>query len=248
MGSYIAFELDAMEQVPNVAAACALSEAQVGWGLAKLWRWCWREKVDRVSRLHLRGFFGVDVGDALEAFGFVATDGEGLRVRGAERYLRIAAGRSKGGQKAKGNLKRGKARPKPEGEPETKPGPSREAPPASLRLTPGSTANSEQRTASSEVESIAPKAPRETDLLKTVFASTTGVAYHWQGEKDGVAFHRLRKEFSMEEILDRWRRGLRASGWQKVATVAQLASKWNDLAPDPGFVGHGPLTATEGSL
>lgn len=76
----------------------------------------------------------------------------------------------------------------------------------------------------------AERAPRESDRLCDDFEKLVGEKYSWQGAKDGTAFAKLRKEFSLDEILDRWRKGLRASGWQQVRTVAQLASKWNDLA------------------
>ena len=44
--------------------------------------------------------------------------------------------------------------------------------------------------------------------------------------------------------LERWRVGLRATGWHQVRTVAQLASKWNDLAGGPPkAVARGPVAA-----
>ncbi len=184
MSTYIAFELDAMEQVPNVAAACALSEAQVGWGMAKLWRWCWREKTATVTATHLRGFFGVDVTDALEAFGFIARDGSTLRVRGAEKYLRITAGRSKGGHAAKGNLIAGPhSSQKSAGDPAggTSPAP----PPADLRHVSGLSANSEQRTATSEqpqAEEAAPAAQKLAIAAVPVgLVAPTAPPEHWDG-------------------------------------------------------------------
>jgi hypothetical protein len=83
-----------------------------------------------------------------------------------------------------------------------------------------------------QVEALAPasRAPRETDALCADFEQAVGAKYAWQGVKDGAAFSKLRKEYSLEEIRARWRVGLRGSGWLQVRTVAQLAAKWNDLA------------------
>ena len=78
----------------------------------------------------------------------------------------------------------------------------------------------------------AERAPRESDRLCEDFKEILKEDYRWQNAKDGVAFAALRKQFSLDEIRDRWRKGLTGSGWQQVRTVAQLASKWNDLAGD----------------
>lgn len=75
-----------------------------------------------------------------------------------------------------------------------------------------------------------PRHPRESDCIGEDFKAIIGAEYLWQKAKDGVAWAALRKHSSVEEIRDRWRRGLAAHGWLKVASVAQLASKWNDLA------------------
>lgn len=88
------------------------------------------------------------------------------------------------------------------------------------------------RTDQNKKKEPAAHAPRESDALCADFLELVGKKYAWQGAKDGAAFARLRKEFSFEEIRERWRKGLQASGWQQVRTVAQLLSKWNDLAGD----------------
>ena len=64
------------------------------------------------------------------------------------------------------------------------------------------------------------------------FKAVTGTEYLWQGAKDGVALADLRRAFSLEEVRARWRRGLQAPAddWASCRTVAQLRSKWNDLA------------------
>jgi len=100
---YIQFELDAMEDAPSIAAAAGISEANAGWGLPKLWRRCWREKLDTVTAGVLAGLFGGEgerVAAALVEFGYLEPLRDGVyRVRGAKRYLRISAVRSEAGKK-----------------------------------------------------------------------------------------------------------------------------------------------------
>ena len=100
--SYIAFDLDALNVVPDVAAASGLTPGDVAHGLLRLWAWCFREEVELVSEVHLRGFFSADAaGPALEAFGFLERAGNTWRVRGAQRYLRVKAAQREGGRKGR---------------------------------------------------------------------------------------------------------------------------------------------------
>jgi hypothetical protein len=158
---YIAFELDAIHRVPHVATAAGVEPARVSHGLLQLWEYCWREKQDKVTATHLRGFFACECTDALLAFGFLESAESGFRVKGASRYLRLEEGRKKGGQASKGNLIPG---PKPkraaEGEPkggaEGEPKGSRraaEGEPKDFFGSPSAlTASSEQRAANSELK------------------------------------------------------------------------------------------------
>lgn len=243
MSSYIAFELDAMEQVPNVAAACSLTEAQVGWGMAKLWRWCWREKTATVTLTHLRGFFGVDVSEALEAFGFIERLGPTLRVKGAERYLRIAAGRSKGGHAAKGNLVPGAkqlaAENQPRGSPETLS--------AASGLPLGLSATSEQRAATSEqlisarvkaarvVRIRKPKPdkpadprhyPLKLELIEIFKENQAGAVYPFGARDAGAVTALLAIEPVPERISTVWRKALRATGYPLVRTLPELVKNY----------------------
>lgn len=106
---HLAFELDALENVPATASAAGMGEGDLAYGLLKLWRFCWRTKTDRVDRPHLTGFFpaedGTRVVGALVAFNFLEAADSGFRVKGAQRYLRVNGGQSRGGHAAKGNLK-----------------------------------------------------------------------------------------------------------------------------------------------
>lgn len=107
---YIAFDLDALEEVPNVARSIQIEEDRIAGGLLRMWRHCWRTETDTVTRERLLGFFGCDVSEALLAFGFLEPVPGGFRVRGADRYLRLQAARSAGGHAAKSNLKKGASR------------------------------------------------------------------------------------------------------------------------------------------
>jgi hypothetical protein len=99
--SYLAVDLDALNVMPDVAAAAGITPGAVAHGLLKLWAWCFREEVEVVSEVHLKGFFGVDAGPALEAFGFLSRDEGAWRVRGAQRYLRVKQAQREGGRKGR---------------------------------------------------------------------------------------------------------------------------------------------------
>lgn len=159
--SYIAFDLDALNVVPDVAAASSMSPGDVAHGLLKLWAWCFRGSTDRVSDVHLAGFFGgAKAGPALAAFGFLDPHAEGWRVRGADRYLRVQEARRKGGLAAKKHLRPGgKPSPVPaeaaaEPQPRLQPSFSREAADADPRLDLGSTPSTEHRAPNTESEAL----------------------------------------------------------------------------------------------
>lgn len=169
--SYLQFDLDALKRVPDAARAARCSEESLGYGLVRLWQYCWTEKVDTVTDTHISGFFGGDdeirVSESLVAFKFLERTPSGLRVRGADKYLRITGAQSKAGKANAKNLRRG-AETGAEVEPEdtrggagthpgthpgTQPGPSRES-------SPALTASSEQRTPNSEHREAAAAAPK----------------------------------------------------------------------------------------
>lgn len=132
---YIAFDLDALNNLPDAARAARLEEATIALGLLRMWRWCWREKKDTINRGQVRGFFGVgdDVAEALANFGFLETiEADAFRVRGADRYLRIRTAQAEAGRQKSTNLKKGKKRSNPETEPEK----TREPLPAPLPANP----------------------------------------------------------------------------------------------------------------
>ena len=81
-----------------------------------------------------------------------------------------------------------------------------------------------------------------TIRLASVFEIERGAKYHHGGAKDAVALKALLPVADDDEILSRWRKGLRATGWASCSTIAQLGSKWNDLAA-PTATGKGPIDA-----
>lgn len=91
---YIAVDLDLISRVSAVAAAAGRDEASIGWGLVRLWEYCWRASTDVVPRLVVQGFCGADSIEALIAFDLVRQGVEGLppgslRVSGLDRYMRV---------------------------------------------------------------------------------------------------------------------------------------------------------------
>ncbi len=247
--SYIAFDLDAFNKCPLVARAAGVSEDSVIGGLMRLWTECFRSKSDSVDSLKITGAFGgLSCVPALLSFGFLEATGETYRVKGASRYLRVRTAQSNGGKMSSKNLipgavhkkNRGGSRRGAEGEPKTTP----REPEEPLGLLLGPTPSTDYRAPTTESKSIAPKqpAPRASDEICSDFKEAIGEAYAWNGAKDGVALAALMKFTTLEEIRERWRKGLRETGWLHTATVAQLRSKWNDLATgrqDKQLVDHG---------
>jgi hypothetical protein len=107
---YLSFDLDALNDLPDMERASGITEAQLALGLLRMWRYAWQRKTDRIEALHLGSFFGgngTQVCDTLRAFGFVEPVGEGVfRVKGAERYLRITKARSDAGKTRTATAKR----------------------------------------------------------------------------------------------------------------------------------------------
>lgn len=106
---YIQVDLDGKRKFPMVARMAGVELGAVTMGLLDLWEHCWREKTAEVPAELLAGFFGCDgerIGRALETFGFATAGAHGTWIiRGAEKRLGILEARSKGGKKARGNLR-----------------------------------------------------------------------------------------------------------------------------------------------
>lgn len=206
---YLTFDLNAMARAENAARAAGVPDTTVKGGLLNLWAHCFRENTDRVVIPQVVAFFGVlPIVEPLVAFGFLERDGDAFRVKGADRYLRITAARKLGGEKSKGNLKKGTK----------KPGASRDTSPAPPRLPPGSapalSASSEQRTAITEKLPFAgkpakvdsPPDPRHqplVDALCLVFEAKRGAKYGFTS-RDGKAVKELLTKAEPPEIQRRW--------------------------------------------
>ena len=242
--SYIAFDLDALNAAPNVARAARVSEDTIIGGLLRLWAHAFRCKADVLDELEVRGCFdsAADVMPALKAFGFLAEAPKGkLRVRGAERYLRISEARSKGGKAASGNLKRGTRQPggQPELVPGYSPAPAGTQPGVSPGSFPALTPSTEHRTPNTESKSSAvlvepppspsrkadkPTDPRHAPLRKRLvdaFATIAGAPYPF-GPRDARVVTNLLARAEPDAIAGAWERGLRHQGYPTVATLAQL--------------------------
>jgi hypothetical protein len=64
---------------------------------------------------------------------------------------------------------------------------------------------------------------------EAAFVADRREPYRWQGAKDAVALKRI-AAVSPAEFRARAEKGLRATGYARCSSVAQLVSKWNDLA------------------
>lgn len=227
---YIAFTLQALDDAPLMARAAGVPEDTAIAGLLRLWAYCWRSKTDRISATHVLGIFGphAEVIPALIAFGFLEQDeASSYLVKGADKYLRISEGRSKGGKTASKNLRQGA--PSSPAEPRLDSGLT----PAEPRLSPGLSLSTEHRTLNTEHF----KDPSENDWQTLVeqlfekFREIRGKEPEFS-DADWGQLKQLRKKHSDEDILLRWARGLRGTYDRKVNALADLAksAKWNALA------------------
>ena len=55
--SYLAFDLDALKMVPDTARTAGVDDSTIGYGLVRLWQYCWLAKTDQVKPIQLSGFF-----------------------------------------------------------------------------------------------------------------------------------------------------------------------------------------------
>jgi len=252
--TYLAFDLDALNVAADLGRAVGVPEERITHGLLRLWAWCFRSKTETVDETQVRGFFGAEATTALISFGFLEPQKDNFRVRGADRYLRITEARRRGGLMSKKNIisdvyskkqaqKRTKtsSNPAPAGAPaELKLGSSsaqaRLQPELKLGSSPALTPSTEHRAPNIKrlVEDQKNDEPKISDLLCEDFVSIIGSKYFWQGAKDSVALEKLKKHSGIEEIRSRWKLGLTqdSKSWKSCRTVAQLALKWNELAPE----------------
>ena len=176
---YLALDLDAREKCELVARACDARPGDVLWGLTGLWLHVWRTESATVPTVVLAGCFGAHPGmpDALEAFGFIERTPEGIRIRGADRYLRIRQAQREGGRKGRAKSS------SPVGDLAQTHGANKVSPRSTLKSTSRSpqalTASSEQRTANSETTEEAPP-PKVTTAF--VVEKPTSDPNGWLGD------------------------------------------------------------------
>ena len=163
--SNISVDLKVIEvTAPMVARALNEPVALTLGGLNLLWHRCWSLKSDTITSVGLAGIFGpekldVRIAQLVDA-GFLEAAGVGFRIKGAERYLRIKAGNSKGGHAAKGNLiPGGKRPPRAEGEPRGEPSATPEDTSAHPSGPLGSSPNTEHRTPNTKETTLVEQAP-----------------------------------------------------------------------------------------
>lgn len=243
---YIAFDLDALNVVPQVADASGLSPPAVTHGLVNLWAYCFRAGTDIVSTTHVRGFFGgVDAAEALVAFKFLELTNAGFRVKGADRYLRVREARSAGGKKAAGNLKRGKfpAGTQPEGSRESVPAPAGLQPEVQPGRTSGSvpalTPSTEHRTPNLKPTSAPPPVRAPDDPLES------GAAFFAQVQVERAQGGLPREKPPHPSKLSAWwsEMLLELNGRSELVVAAYRGfardAFWRDKAPPlpfPGFM------------
>lgn len=107
--SNLSVDLKVIEtHAPSVARAAGVSEDRVIAGLVRLWHRCWSTSRETLQRSEVAGAFGPDrLAELIEALevDFLEKQGDGsFRVRGADQYLRIKAGRRKGAEKTNAAL------------------------------------------------------------------------------------------------------------------------------------------------
>lgn len=241
---YVQVELDALKVCPDVARVTGLSDLVVTGGLVRMWAYCWEAKTETLRPLQLAALFGCRdaalLAEALEVFGFLEAVDGAYRVKGAQRYLRVDEGRSKGGRAAAGNLipgARQKVRAKAaefSAAAEKQPRSSREPAERSSRLSSALTPNTEHRTPKLHKPPTPfaemSHSPPLVERVAEVFKAERGVDYSptFADEHTGRA---LLGKGSEDEVLRRWAIGLRAR-YPACNGLPDLLRNWNAYATE----------------
>lgn len=254
MSSYLAFELDALNVVPDVAVAGGTTPGVVCYGLLRLWAWCFREEVEVVHQVHLKGFFGVDLEVPLEAFGFiVAIDDKHWRVCGAERYLKVKAAQREGGKLGRAKALAASRSSSSSSSTSSSEGTSRSTSRSTSGCNTGLTPSTKHhnlllpsvgvRAGSEETQASEPAPPsraakatpdaRHAPLVAALVAA--GASFESRNARDvtrllALATQAVGHEGAHEEVLARWRRALGRSGYPTVRALNELASHWGHFA------------------
>ncbi len=250
---YIATDLDAFDDADAVAGATGLLAPLVLGGLARTWRWCWRNKTDRVTAEQLAGFFcsplpGLPA--ALVAFGFLEA-GETYRVRGANRYLHITSVRSKAGQlRASGAQRDSRGRLRKSSTGPAHAGDATSTPPAHHQQRTSPSATSDERRATSDEEALrAPPAPPKVrkdpaqkkppaaparpgwqaliGRLTDAYQRQWGAKYDFRGDSAKALAAMLDRGNAADVVEAAWARALGSSEFPKVRTLPELDKNLN---------------------
>ena len=228
--SHIAVDLKVIEvHAPAVARGAGVSEDRVLAGLVRLWHRCWSTKAVAVTEVEIAGAFGPErLGELIRSMEteFLRKQPDGtFHVCGADQYLRIREGHSKGGHASKSNLiPGGKKRSAPA---ERQPKNSRdqaETPPRQSSALPPSTEhrapNTEQKTAPAS-RSPHPDHQSTVAALMAAFRAANGADYPF-GPRDGKAVKEMLAVSGQPEILAAWSKALGSSEWPTVRTLPEL--------------------------
>jgi hypothetical protein len=243
--AYLSFDLEALDALPDIARSAGISEAEVAYGLLRLWRHAWKEKTENILPVHLIGFFNdgdsARIRAALEAFGFIAEVANGtIRVRGAERYLRISKARAEAGKARAAAGARASTGRLVAGEPtSTQPanaGGATSNPPAANQLL--------HRAPITEHLESTPRARAKTEpaplieRLAAIFLAARGAEYV-PTFPDEQALRPLltNAKGSEEEIARRWGIALARQRFPQCNSLADLAKHWNAYAAPETAVG-----------
>lgn len=231
--SYIAFDLDALNVVPDVAAASGLTPGEVAHGLLKLWAWCFRNKTDKVNSTHIAGFFGgQEAAHALAAFGFLESviEGGGWRIRGADRYLKVSKQRSEAGKARSSSAGRSAGRftstPPAADQRSTSGGPA--LTPSTKHLTP----NTKSKSIAPDKPAPPPPTPGWQLLVDRMVQAFPGYAFTGHDAKMLKVCLDMAKGDG-EEVVVRWCRALTRTGYPEVRSIAELQKHWNRFGATP---------------
>ena len=222
--SHIAVDLKVIEvHAPAVARGAGVSEDRVLAGLVRLWHRCWSTKAVAVTEVEIAGAFGPErLSELIRSMEteFLRKQADGtFHVCGADQYLRIREGHSKGGHASKSNLiPGGKKRSAPA---ERQPKGSRdqaETPPRQSSALPPST---EHRAPSTEQKTPAPPDPRHRPLvaaLCSVWKQRHPDEYPF-GPRDAKVVKNLLALAEPDAIEAAWERALDHQGFPSICSL-----------------------------
>lgn len=247
---YLQVDLDVLEVTPAASSAAGVSAGTFVYGLLQLWRNAWRRKSAEASLPQIAGFFASDdpqrVADALVGFGFLEPGT--LRIKGAERYLRISEQRKAAGKL--GGIKSQAARKQVLEQPPSKPEASAEQTPKQNEALTSSiehhSSNNDHRTASSEWG----KLPL-VDRLREIFREEKHDDYGLSSADELAGRELLRLASGDEKAIERrWRNGLRRTRYPVIASLVELAkpANWNHCATDEAPPGKGKRDFAKGRV